>query len=236
MPRASPEKLNLSRCQGALPQVSFWIFFCSAVTMFSKQPPTGWIRSQPWEEKFRKPHPGSSVHFKWWAMRSDYMDFCSAQISEKISRQKEHQRSQILWGWYFSCSSRNHPPALGGHPQKGWKCRKEVASRGLLSPGTRGGSPRLRHAVRVFLTGCGLLLNGNNIMDNNRNRWEYTGTPRWPLAHPMHRLCYHFRELCVFLLFGEARGIPAQHQPELLRTIHKHFTHLPKREENNTET
>lgn len=178
MPRASPEKLNLSRCQGALPQVSFWIFFCSAVTMFSKQPPTGWIRSQPREEKFRKPHPGSSVHFKWWAMRSDSMDFCSAQIT-KISRQKEHQRSQILWGWFFSWSSRNNPPALGGHPQKGWKCRKqEVASRGLLSPGTRDGSPRLKHSVRVFLTGCGLLLNGNNIMDNNRNRWEYTGTPR----------------------------------------------------------
>lgn len=141
-------------------------------------PPPGWIRSQPREEKFRKPHPGSSVHFKWWAMRSDSMDFCSAQIT-KISRQKEHQRSQILWGWFFSWSSRNNPPALGGHPQKGWKCRKqEVASRGLLSPGTRDGSPRLKHSVRVFLTGCGLLLNGNNIMDNNRNRWEYTGTPR----------------------------------------------------------
>lgn len=77
------------------------------------------------EVSHRKRNPGSSVHFKWWAMKSDYTDFCSVQISKNISRQKEHQRSHIFWGWYLSCSSRNHPPILGGHPQKDWKHRKQ---------------------------------------------------------------------------------------------------------------
>lgn len=34
--------------------------------------------------------------------------------------------------------------------------------KGLLSPGTGNGSPRLRQAVGVFLSGCGLLLNADN--------------------------------------------------------------------------
>lgn len=42
---------------------------------------------------------------------------------------------------------------------RSWDASSAMTSRGLLSPGTGGGTPRLSKTVCAFLTGSGLSLN-----------------------------------------------------------------------------
>lgn len=85
-----------------------------------------------------------------------------------------------------------------------WPASCTVASRGLLSPRTRDGSPRLRQAVGVFLTGCGSLLNGNNRFIN--------GSTRGLLGNHWHTRCIGCVTISESSVFSSSLEKPEESQ------------------------